>query len=222
MVTVQCENWGRRHKRKQCPAYGQECLVCYKLNHFSRVCQSRPIVSQGNNLPTTTRRCSSSQTINEIEQSNTVSDHTAEESQDLFIESLQVNGLDKSTAWFADLDTSGGQLHMKLDTGVEVSALPSKIYEDLWPPPTLNKTNLTLTAYGGMSIQPHGICQLTCGMPGYANTSEINFYVTPVNAHLIFGLNDCVQLGLIKHVYQNSRRAIDKTVITGEIPHCVY
>ena len=142
-VTVQCGNCGCRHRHKQCPAYGQECFVCHKLDHFSRVCWSRPIVSQGNSLPATTRQPSSSQNIHEIEQSNTVSDHTAEESQDLFIESLEVNGLDKSTAWFADLDTSGGQLHVKLDTGAEVSLLPSKIYEGLQPPPTLNKTNLT-------------------------------------------------------------------------------
>ena len=74
---------------------------------------------------------------------------------------------------------------MKLDTGEEVSVLPSKIYEDLQPPPTLNNTNMTLTAYGGMPIQPQGICQLTCGLPGHANTSEINFYVTPVDAHPI-------------------------------------
>ena len=39
-------------------------------------------------------------------------------------------------------------------------------------------------------------------MPGYANTSKINFYVTLVDAHPILGLDDCVQLGLIKHVYQ--------------------
>ena len=151
---VQCGNCGRRHKPKQCPAYGQECLVCHKLNHFSRVCRSRPIASQGNNLPASTRRCSStaSPNIHEIEQSNTVSDHTAEESQDLFIESLQVNGLTKSPAWFADLDTSGGQLHVKLDTGAEVSVLPYKIYKDLQPQPTLNSTGMTLTAYRGTPI----------------------------------------------------------------------
>ena len=60
---------------------------------------------------------------------------------------------------------------------------------------------MTLAAYGGTPIRPDGICQLTCSMSGYVNTSEINFYVTPVDAHPILGLNDCVQLGLMKHVY---------------------
>ena len=110
---------------------------------------------------------------------------------------------------------------MKLDTGAEVSVLPSQIYESLLPPPTLNKTNMTLTAYGGMSIQPHGICQLTCGMPGYANTSEINFYVTPVDAHPILGLNDCVQLGLIKHVYQIQEGLLTRQLLQERYPPCL-
>ena len=50
--------------------------------------------------------------------------------------------MDLMIAWFADLDTSGGQLHVKLDTGAEVSVLPSKIYKDLQPQLTLNSTSI--------------------------------------------------------------------------------
>ena len=75
---------------------------------------------------TTYNTSAANENKHETEQSNTVSDYNDEESQDLFIEPMQVNGFNKSTAWFADLDTSGGQLHVKLDEGVEVSVLPSK------------------------------------------------------------------------------------------------
>ena len=52
--------------------------------------------------------------------------------------------------------------------------------------------------YGGSSIKPTGTCRLTC-------TSDIKvcymkFYVVPVNAQAILGVNDCVQLGLVKIV----------------------
>lgn len=40
---------------------------------------------------------------------------------------LQVRGLKKSIAWFADLNTSERRLQVKLDTGEEVSVLSSKI-----------------------------------------------------------------------------------------------
>ena len=77
---------------------------------------------------------------------------------------------------------------------------------------------MTLTAYGSMHIQPHEICQLTCSMPGYSNTSEINFYVRPIDAHPILGLNDCVQLGLIKHVYHIQEVPLTKESIQERYP----
>ena len=113
----------------------------------------------------------------------------AEESQDLFIESLQVNGLKKSTAWFTDLNTNEGKVSVKLDTGAEVSVVPSKIYESLNPKPPLRNTSMILSAYGGTPIQPNGICKLTCDTPGSENMPQ-DFYVTPVDAHPILGLAD--------------------------------
>ena len=32
-----CGNCGLRHPRKQCPAYGKQCLKCNKPNHFAEV-----------------------------------------------------------------------------------------------------------------------------------------------------------------------------------------
>ena len=57
-----------------------------------------------------------SRKVHEIEQNEMANKPPAEESQDLFIESLQVNGLKKATAWFTDLNTNGGKVSVKLDT----------------------------------------------------------------------------------------------------------
>ena len=55
-------------------------------------------------------------------------------------------------------------------------------------------------------------------MPGYANTSEVNFYVTPVDAHPILGLNDCVQLGLIKRVCHIQEGPLTKVSLQERYP----
>ena len=198
---VYCGNCGRQHKPRQCPAYGQKCTLCHKLNHFSRVCRSRQTGPQQRSSQTSTQSNSiASRKVNEIEHSDAASNSPTEESQDLFIEPLQINGLKKSTAWFADLNTSGGPLRVKLDTGAEVSVLPFKTYDKLHPQPPLKDTSMTLTAYGGMPIQPSGICQMMCSTPCFDNMPEVDFYVTPVDAHPILGLTDCVRLGLIRRV----------------------
>ena len=38
--TQGCDYCGRKHERKQCPAWGQTCNTCGKRNHFSNVCKS--------------------------------------------------------------------------------------------------------------------------------------------------------------------------------------
>ena len=35
-----CRNCGYQHEKGKCPAYGQSCIKCGKLNHFARVCES--------------------------------------------------------------------------------------------------------------------------------------------------------------------------------------
>ena len=130
---INCGNCGRQHKPKQCPAFGQECMLCHKFNHFSRVCRTRRINPQQQTSPPSARNSSTaSRKVHDIEHNDAGSNSLTEESQDLFIAPLEVNGLKKkSLAWFSDLNTSGGQLCVKLDTGAEVSVLPSKLYDKL-------------------------------------------------------------------------------------------
>ncbi|XP_041980898.1 uncharacterized protein LOC121734382 [Aricia agestis] len=34
-----CDYCGRSHRRNECPAYGQQCSRCRKMNHFARMCR---------------------------------------------------------------------------------------------------------------------------------------------------------------------------------------
>ena len=37
-----CQQCGRKHDKAKCPAYGEKCRKCGKLNHFAIVCRSQP------------------------------------------------------------------------------------------------------------------------------------------------------------------------------------
>ena len=216
---INCRNCGRSHKPRQCPAYGQECILCHKLNHFSRVCRSKQTAARQKNIPANTPgNPTANQEVHEIEQNEATIKPPAREPQDLFIESLQVNGLKKSTAWFTDLNTNGGKVRVKLDTGAEVSVLPYEIYENLNPRPPLRNTSMTLSAYGGTPIQPNGICKLTCDTSASEKMPQVDFYVTPVDAHPILGLPDCLQLGLIKRVCSIQKDVLTKQLLKERYP----
>ena len=36
-----CNNCGKQHAKRQCPAYDQKCRKCGKLNHFAKYCRSK-------------------------------------------------------------------------------------------------------------------------------------------------------------------------------------
>ncbi|XP_072153393.1 uncharacterized protein [Bemisia tabaci] len=42
-----CRNCGYKHPIRQCPAYGQKCTLCQRLNHFPNKCRSKPKSSSG-------------------------------------------------------------------------------------------------------------------------------------------------------------------------------
>ena len=35
-----CGQCGYQHRPKECPAFGQQCSICHRLNHFAKVCRS--------------------------------------------------------------------------------------------------------------------------------------------------------------------------------------
>ena len=71
-------------------------------------------------------------------------------------------------------------------------------YNKLQVKPTLKITSTKLSAYGGTSFKPTGTCKLTCS--GNSKVCDMKFYVAPVKVQAILGLNECVQLGLVKRV----------------------
>ena len=45
--TLNCDRCGRGHARRQCPAYGQSCKKCGKMNYFYKQCKSTTSAREG-------------------------------------------------------------------------------------------------------------------------------------------------------------------------------
>ena len=173
-----CEQCGQIHKSKECPAYGQKCLICHKLHHFAKVCCNKTAPRHKKSQKTAFRSDHNSRTgtksrrkLHEVQET----DHTAQSNPNTDNESdsfqsfdefnlspLQIEGIKKSSAWLTDISANGNRdtLTVKLDTGAEVSVLPMHLYNKLQVKPPLKTTSMKLSAYGGTSIKPMGICKL--------------------------------------------------------------
>lgn len=40
---VKCKSCGSEHEYQKCPAFGQKCRKCHKMNHFAKMCHSEQI-----------------------------------------------------------------------------------------------------------------------------------------------------------------------------------
>ena len=200
--SIQCTQCGRRHKPRNCPAFGQQCLFCKKLHHFSNMCWSKQAQTRSKQIKQRPQVVESDAKfrgmIYDMEQNDTSSDGSTGDVAHLHIDLVCVEGVKKSSAWFADLSIHSGNQNVKLDTGAEVSILPLHMYNKLQVKPLLKATNMKLTTYGGATITPTG--KLTCNSPAHNREWDVKFYVASVQAHPILGLEDCIHLGLIKQV----------------------
>ena len=190
-VLYMCGQCGGRHKPKECPAYGRQCAVCHKLNHFAKVCRSK-------NFPAKSKLPSSrNKNVFTVDGHASDSDSSvSHDSNNLFIDPLKIDGLGEHAAWLSTITTPNGNIICKLDTGAEASVLPTTTFNKLDVRPPLQPTSITLTAYGGSPISPVGTCELQCDTKD--SQHKVKFYVVNVDSQPILGLRDCQKLGLIK------------------------
>ena len=203
-VTV-CGHCGRPHKPRERTAYGQQCsTICHKFNHFAKVCRSKHLLSQA----TQYSHLQTKKRVHVVDDLGSESD-----TESLSLDPIQNDGLAEQS-WFSTISTSGGDVTFKLDTGVEASMLPTKVYKNK---PVLKPTNVRLTAYGGTSITPCGTYTLMC--KGKSQSHTVKFYVVSVDADPILGLSACKKLGLIQRVETiNTLRGLTKAAIKERYP----
>jgi len=94
-------------------------------------------------------------------------------------------------------------LRGKVDTGAAGNILPARVFQQLFPKQTKNGIPLgtkpsrsTLTDYNGHVIEQYGTITMPCKYEtGWHNET---FFIANVNGPVIFGLQTCTRLGLVK------------------------
>lgn len=188
LTITNCRNCGGTHqaKRDQCPALGQQCHHCGKLNHFRSACRS----------------AKSSTASKQVHQLCAESDSEADE------ETFTIDGLslhseqgknnyahDKEGHCFVSVNDKN--LKLKVDTGAKCNVISVHTYnqikrnEELCTP----IKQIKLVAFGGSLIKPIGAVTLRCGLK--EEQHSLQFQVVSENVQSILGLQDSLKMKLV-------------------------
>lgn len=142
----QCRRCNRKHRPRECPAYGKKCNRCGKLNHFKSACRVKGV-----------QQIEDQEVRLVIEIVNTVkgSDHQV-----------------CASAWYKNVKIDNKIIKFKLDTGAQVNILPDKVSDSL-KNICLEKTNIILEAYGGHKFKPICKVKLHCKVKDCVKIQEL-------------------------------------------------
>ena len=166
-----CNNCGKQHAKRQCPAYGQKCHKCGKLNHFAKYCRSkRTVQSVGSQKP--------------------------EDADSLFIGAVTRKNKTEliSDECHTTLNVENLPVKFKVDTGAQVNILPLHVYTSLNTQAKLVKSETKLTSYSNNELCVKGTSHLKC------NGRTTEFYIVETQQMPILGLTASQELGIIKIV----------------------
>nr|XP_054752823.1 uncharacterized protein LOC129258608 [Lytechinus pictus] len=216
-----CQNCGRSHPSKQCPAYGTQCRGCGGHNHWQKCCrkssQGKKTTSgksyqkkqQGEKYemgPKKYQGRHSSKQVHEMQED----DYPEDAIEVCRFETITIDYIEKDEA-FADIDImlkpkKPAVLKVKVDTGAQGNLLPLRLYKLMYTdrvgkdgrplPGMLKKTRTIVTGYGQKVIPLFGIHTITC-MRGNKKI-DARFYVVDVDGPALGGLPLSLKLGLVK------------------------
>ena len=145
-----CGNW---HGRNFCPAQGQTCKQCGRMNHFAKCC-----------------RTSVGKVVNELQ--NLEVDDRDED----FLVNVVESGKTRDE-WKVNLMVNDRQVEFKLDTGAQTNLISESVYQSLKPKPKLHPARVKLTGYSGAAIPVKGRCFVQVEYKG--SRHNIDVLVTP-------------------------------------------
>ena len=192
----QCGQCGYTHGQR-CPARGQTCRKCGKLNHFQRVCRSK--LSSG---------------LHEI-QTDSESDeefhfnYKPTASCDTVIE-------ENTKPWMITLSIKDTNVKFKLDTGADVSIMNEKTYNNMKNKPKLKDSNLRLTSPGGR-LTIKGEFHATTTVKGNVYKFKVIVVRNRVGNNLL-SRSAAQKMGLIKRIDEISRNVFGSTGLLDTDP----
>lgn len=177
-----CKKCGRKHKPRECFAFGKMCSICKKMNHFAIGCKSK----------------------NKEEKKEVYETHYGEE--EMFQIDTIYNVHQINSSWTKTIRVINKNITFKLDSGSDVNIIPWEHFKEIKPQPQLRVNKCNVESYGGHKIESLGKCQIKC-MISPECIDNVEFLILKPsqlqkckNIIPILGLESCVKYDLIKRV----------------------
>ena len=174
----ECGNCGYDKSHTNCPAKGQRCNNCKKMNHFSKVCRARKMHS-----------------LAEAEESS------SEDSDDeFFIGTLGSSSTTEDNQFEEDIEVGGTRVTFQLDSGAKANVMSLETYQNLLRKPEMKKTRTVLISFSKHKLRPCGEAIMTVNYK--AKTEDVRFFVVESQVQSILSGETCLKLGLLKRVFE--------------------
>ena len=182
-----CGRCGYDKAHKKCPAMGQQCRHCKKMNHFSKLCLSKEVHQ-----------------LQEVADSDqeTEGDSDQEQSEDdsLFVYSVKSSCVPEDEQFHEVIVLGDTEVRFQLDSGAKANVMSLKTYNNLRRRPPLTKTNTVLISFSKHRLKPCGEVVLSAKYKD--NVEDVRFFVVEPEVESVLSGNICVKLGLLKRVHQ--------------------
>ena len=179
-----CGQHKKHAKQTDCPAYGQQCRICKKMNHFAKVCQTKK------------------EKVHVAEEAEAEEyGYESEESLLKIEEITAIKGSGKqltASITFLIEEMYKEQLVCQLDTGATCNVISHRNLVQLLQngEPPLLKSNAQLKLFDGTLMQPVGEIMLTAERKG--KRLDLIFQVVESSNKPLLSAETCEQLGLLK------------------------
>ena len=164
---------GSPHRRENCPAKGRDCRSCGKIGHYQSVCRS-------------------SRDSQHVKFVNADSDS----GEEFFISAVRSKTV-HNKAWMTNVQIGNNTVKFKIDTGADVTVMPTSVYESLVPKPKLSESKVILQGAGGR-LSCQGVFRQSATLHGKEVSLEV--YVADGQTDCLLSREASVEYGLVQRI----------------------
>lgn len=172
-----CSRCGYSSSHAKCPAMGQTCIICKKLNHFAAVCRQKKdthMVRQEAEYP---------------DDSDYAEEIKAIDPQD-----------GSENDWYEDIDIMGTDVKAQIDTGSARSIMPSYVFNQLGCKKKLRETRSKFSSYSNHELEVLGSATLPTTYKD--NCVDVEYFVIKAkNKPVLLSGEASAQLQLISRLH---------------------
>lgn len=159
-----CKRCNYNHAKNQCPAYGKNCHLCSKPNHFGSVCFFNKTVNAIN--------------ARDFDEYTDNSDLYCSSLSRIFKRNVRSINIGARPRWKEDIEINGKLVSFKVDTGSDATILPKRLLDMVAPRCELYPSRTVFRGFGGSVVKPIGVCKLPCTLNSQTKTIEIEIVET--------------------------------------------